>query len=86
MSEASVDARQRQGFEQPDDVLERSDLTYEQKLDILQRWHADLQKASGERAGLRRVEQAIERLQVEVTFDPDKPESAPSGKGYRPAS
>ena len=72
--------------DQPEDVLDRDDLDYEAKLGILQRWQAELRQEGEDRHAewLRRIEEAIERLQTEVTLDPEKPKEAPSGKGYRP--
>ena len=73
---------------QPRDVLERDDLDYAEKLDILQRWKADLREADAGEGRDRRladVEEAIDQLQANVTVDPVKPKGAPSGKGYRPS-
>lgn len=73
-------------FDEPDDVLDQDDLSYDAKLDILQRWRAAADNAGDDDGDkrLRRIEQAIHRLQTEVTLDPDKPEEAPSSEGYRP--
>jgi hypothetical protein len=72
-------------FETPGDVLDRDDLCYEDKLDILQRWQSDI-RASGadDDERLSDLAEAIEQLQANVALDPSKPEAAPSGKGYRP--
>lgn len=73
-------------FDQPDDVLDRDDLDYENKLDILQRWRSELRREGEGKHGeeLDRIDDAIMRLQTEITLDPDKPKGAPSRKGYRP--
>lgn len=75
-------------FDEPDDILDNDDLSYDEKLDILQRLKADLEETSNRSnvERLQRVEQAIERLQADVALDPDKPDAAPSAKGYRPQS
>ena len=73
---------------QPRDVLDRDDLGYAEKLDILQRWKADLREAgpgNDRDKRLCEVEDAIERLQADVTVDPNKPKGAPSGRSYRPS-
>lgn len=80
------------GFDAPRDVLDRDDLDYERKLDILQRWQAELRRSgssAGETGGdqderLGDVLHAIEQLQANVKVDPAEPKGAPSGKGYRP--
>lgn len=75
--------------DQPQELLNRDDLDYEEKLDTLQRWKADLRNDSAgedQDKRLADVEEAIEQLQANVTVDPDKPKGAPSRKGYRPES
>jgi hypothetical protein len=71
-------------FKSPSDVLEREDLSYETKLDILQRWQTRLQDGPDDRDWVDDIALAIEQLQNDVALDPEKPESAPSSQGYRP--
>jgi hypothetical protein len=78
-------------FGHPAEILERDDLSYETKLHLLQRWQADLRNAGAadeDQEGDGRLDDialAIEQLQTDAALDPDKPEGAPSGQGYRPS-
>lgn len=83
----AIDGAPADVFDTPRDVLDRDDLDYQSKLDILQRWQADIRdRETGDERDdrLEDVAEAIEQLQANVTVDPDEPKGAPSGKGYRP--
>lgn len=74
------------GFDTPMQVVDRTDLAYEKRLDLLQDWKASLASAGAEEDQQEAVHGAIHALEMGAEIQDDAPTSAPASSGYGKSS
>lgn len=69
-------------FDEPLDLVDRTDLDYEIRLDMLQRWQARIAAGQATRGTAEEVEGAIFALQARSKLKTDTPEEQPTTTTY----
>jgi hypothetical protein len=70
------------GFRDPLEIVDRTDLAYEERLATLQDWKAALAEAGAPEEQERAVLGAIQALEMGAAVQHDEPEEAPADHGY----
>lgn len=70
------------GFENPMQVVDRTDLAYEVRLAVLQEWQARLAQSGSDEDRRNAVLGAIHALEMGAEVQDDAPEDAPEHFGY----
>lgn len=70
------------GFTDPLDLVDRTDLPYEERLAILQEWQADLARTDAPDESREALQGAIHSLEMGAEVQNDGPEGAPEDAGY----
>lgn len=69
-----------QGFSDPLDLVDRTDMPYEKRLAILQDWQAEVSDADDQHKAA--LLGAIQALEMGAAVQNDEPEGAPEDHGY----
>jgi hypothetical protein len=80
--EPDADARD---FSDPLEVVDRMDLDYGTRLEILQEWRARLVKSDAEEEELKAVDGAIQALEMGARVQGDQSDEIPAGSGAKRA-
>lgn len=70
------------GFDDPMDVVDSTDMTYEARLKILQEWQATLSRSGSGHDRQKILQGAIHALEMGAAVQDDGPEGAPNSTGY----
>lgn len=71
-----------EGFLDPMEVVDRTDLDYEKRLRLLQDWQADLERKNAPEEQREALRGAVLALEMGSEVQGDEPEGLPPGAGY----
>jgi hypothetical protein len=80
MSDAAP--RSFQGYSDPLELVDRTDIAYEERLAILQEWQAELARVDAPEEERQALQGAIHALEMGAEVQNDEPEGAPRAHGY----
>ncbi|MBP7002832.1 hypothetical protein [Amaricoccus sp.] len=69
-------------FRDPLEIVDRTDIDYAERLEILQAWKAELGRGDAPEAEHERIAGAIHALEMGAAVQNDEPAEAPKAHGY----
>jgi hypothetical protein len=70
------------GYKDPLEIVDRTEMPYEERLALLQAWQADLAKTDAPEEHANALTGAIQALETGAVVQDDAPEQEPDGVGY----
>lgn len=70
------------GFTDPLEIVDRTDLDYEDRLAMLQQWRAELERSGASEEELAELTGAIQALEMGAAVQGDESDEIPEGRGY----
>lgn len=70
------------GFRDPLEIVDRTDIDYSERLELLQAWKAELAREDAPEEERERIAGAIHALEIGAAVQDDEPAEAPKAHGY----
>lgn len=79
---AQVSVPSYQGYEDPIDLVDRTEIPYEERLKVLQAWQEELARSGASDEQRQHLVGAIQALEMGAEVQNDDPVGEPEGTGY----